>query len=143
MDVKLRATLLDLIFGARFLKYRCLARDFSTEEDENLSFSCRWLSVVQNRSCSEIYNDVGSSRCRPTSACYPFCMCIIDFDPSQSIGKDRLRLHASCKFFNSMVFDPASHKLYNIYAGLAHLNMVEVYVFAGEQAGENETRAHL
>lgn len=56
LDCKLRSTLLDLILGRRFLRNRWFSHD--TIEDESLSLSCRWLSIVQNRSCSDIYNDV-------------------------------------------------------------------------------------
>lgn len=63
MRPQLRDTLLDLILGVGFLGGRYYDAGEIIEEDETLPLSCRWLSIVQNRSCSEICNDVGLSRC--------------------------------------------------------------------------------
>ena len=63
MEAHLRDTLLNLILSAGFLEGRYCDSVECAEEDEYIPLSCRWLSIVQNRSCSNIYNDVGLSRC--------------------------------------------------------------------------------
>lgn len=58
MSNRLRATLDDLILGTRFLKDRWLDVGFEVPEYENLTIYCRWLSIVQNRSCCDVFNNV-------------------------------------------------------------------------------------